>query len=127
MKYILYLVLIISLVACKNYFKETINRYTQNNISGYKWTGNLNGNTYQLEAFQDSIHFFSGYLIKNQKDSLMLTGYVKGNSYPTDYISNDSLVKGMFMMYFLNDTLKVTDYDEKMLFEKLILTKLKSN
>ena len=104
--------------------------YAYNYIADYKWAADYKGNHYTLKLIRKPIRgeniWFDGFLTKNNKDTFLLHGFVKGNHYVSWYTTVfDTIGNNQVAIWYYKDSITFNDWNRKVLDTKISLYKIK--
>lgn len=104
--------------------------YAYNYIADDKWAADYKGNHYTLKLIKKPIRgeniWFDGFLTRNNKDTFLLHGFVKGHHYVSRYTTIfDTTHSNHVDIWYHKDSISFDDRNNKVLDSKISLYKVK--
>lgn len=101
-----------------------------NYIADYKWAADHKGNHYTLKLIRKPIRgeniWIDGFLTRNNKDTFLIHGFVKGQHYVSWYTTVfDSAQTTHLDIWYYKDSITLNDRNKKVLDSKISLFKVK--
>lgn len=104
--------------------------YAYNYIADYKWAADYKGNHYTLKLIRKPVRgeniWFDGFLTRNDKDTFLIHGFVKGQLYVSWYTTIfDTIENNQVAIWYYKDSISFDDRNKKVLYSKISLYKVK--
>ncbi|MDI1234242.1 MAG: hypothetical protein PSX81_08170 [bacterium] len=128
MKLLCLLTITILFLSCNHQIKYI--SYAYNYIADYKWAAAYKGNHYNLKLIRKPVRgeniWFDGLLTRNDNDTFLIHGFVKGNHYVSWYTSIfDTIENNHVDIWYYKDSITLYDRNKKVVDSKISLYKVK--